>query len=90
MQGRDQPLQHGPRCLNCCLRQLASETMSQSDSVQTHLSITESIESDMLSHDRHATLHPRVHPPMITVPHRTPIPTPKRIEVTIRRRENDS
>ena len=69
-----QPLQHGPRCLNCRSQQPASETISQSEFrtiVQTHLRII-SIDrvDDMLSHDRHASikLYAGLHLPGLTTP----------------------
>ena len=57
MQGRDQPLPNGAALFELPLV-AASERDHESlrISVQTHLRITESIESDMLSHDRHASI----------------------------------
>ena len=57
MQGRDQPLPNGAALFELPLA-AASERDHESlrISVQTHLRITESIESDMLSHDRHISI----------------------------------
>ena len=42
--------------MNCCLAASERDRESVRISVQTYLRITESIESDMLSHDRHASI----------------------------------